>query len=407
MTRAPTRRGVLRLGGTLLAAGTTVGLAGCSGGDGDGTPTGNDAESSSDALDVVPAGATSVTYADIGGMLDDGTVEGLMNKMLSVANDSGEEAPTNKQELLTQFENRTGLDPNGMREMVGFGKTPEMGEGETPAPDAVEAAAQYSGTWFTADWSEDDLVNAVEESGEADVSLESSTYGEYTIYEPSSSGETMPEDGEMETPTTWLGVITDGEYVTGTEDAVSDALDVAAGDMDGVGSDLRDTYSGVRDGLAKMASSVPANLPEDMIPDESVGEGGENEVEVDPARLEELQGGAVTLYTEGDEMGLSASMTAGTEDAAQHVVDLIDGLIVSIEKNLQGAGQTATPPEDLVTALDNISVQRSGQSVSVEYTSDLESLNGLIEQMAELFLVTGEHSPGADGSTTYGVSFPV
>jgi len=404
MTRDRTRRGVLRLGGTVLAAGVTVGFAGCSGDGGDGDGNGNGNGSGTDTLDVVPAGATSTTYADVAGLLEDGTVEGVLNELLSVAEENGEEeAPANKQEMLDQFQDETGLDPQQMEEMVGFGKPPETGDGETVAPGAAEAAAQYSGTWFTAGWSEDDLVAAVQE-GSDEITLESDTYNGYTIYEPSSTGGETPSEGGMEAPTAWLGVIGDGEYVTGTEEAVSDALDVDAGDMDSVGNDLRDAYSGVRGGLVKTATTVPENLPEDSLPDGTVGE---EDVEIDPARLQELQGGALVLYTDDDEMGLSASMTAETEEAAQHVVDIIDALIISMEKALEETGQTATPPEDLVAALEDISVDRNGTSVSVSYANDLESLSGIIELIAEVFFMAGENQTPTPGDSTYGLSLPV
>ncbi len=333
-------------------------------------------------------------------MIADDTVEGFLNEVFSTAGEQEDyDGPADKEEMLDDIEEETGLDPREMEESLGFSKTPETPGTATPEPDEIEqTATQYSGTWFTAGWSEDDIVSTIE--SEADqFELESSEYNGYTVYEPVPAGEETPPSGmESENPPARMGVIADGEYVTGTEEAVEDALDVAAGDTNSAADELRDVYSGVRGGLLKMASTVPENLPQDSLPQGTVGEG---DVEIQPERLEELQGGALVFYTDGGDMSMTASMTAETEESAGHVVEVIDGAIASTKRNVED--------EDLAAELDAISVEQDGRSVSVDYANDLASIREIIDLIAEEFAgtpvsMTPTESPSEPG---YGIDLPV
>jgi hypothetical protein len=374
-----------------------VGLAGCGGdgGDGGGDGGGNGG-GDADTLDVVPEGATSITYADVGGMIEDDTVGDFLTEVFSTAGEQEDyDGPADREEMLDDIEEQTGLDPREMNEAVGFSKTPETPGTATPGPDEIEqTATQYSGTWLTAGWSEDGIVAAIE-SQSGQFELESSEHSGYTVYEPVPAGEETPPSGvESETPPARMGVIADGEYVTGTEEAVKDALDVAAGDTNSATDELRDVYSGVRGGLLKMASTVPENLPQDSLPQGTVGEG---DVEIQPERLEELQGGALVFYTDGSDMNMSASMTAESEESAGHVVEIIDGAIASMKRNVEN--------DDLAAKLDDVSVEQDGRSVSVDYANDLASISEIIDLIAEEFPETP--SPGTSTEPGYGIDLPV
>jgi hypothetical protein len=384
-----------------------VGLAGCGGDSGDGGGDGgNGGGGDADSLDVVPASATSVTYADVGGMIQDDTVGDFLSEVFSTAGEQEEyDGPADREEMLDEIEAETGLDPREMGESVGFSKTPETPGTATPGPDEIEqTATQYSGTWLTAGWSEDDIVAAIESEAEQ-FELESSEHNGYTVYEPVPAGdETAADDGspasgmESENPPARMGVIADGEYVTGTQAAVEDALDVAAGDTNSAGDELRNVYSGVRGGLLKMASTVPENLPQDSLPQGTVGEG---DVDVQPERLEEIEGGALVFYTDGGGMSMSASMTAESEESAGHVVEIIDGAIASTKRNVED--------EDLAAKLDDISVEQDGQSVSVDYANDMASISEIIDLIAEEF--TGAPVPmtptGTPSEPGYSIGLPV
>jgi hypothetical protein len=419
MNRDSTRRRFLRLGGAMLTVGVTAGAAGCTGdsgdgGNGNGNGNGGNGNGNGDnggggesTLDVVPSGATSVTYADVGGMIEDDTVGELLNEVLDAGSQTtpaGEDIPESKDEVLEEFENESGLDPTEMGETVGFGKTPDVTETPTPGMPGGPTGplSQYGATWFTAGWSEDDLVSAIEENEEG-VELVAGEYNGYTTYEAPSETDT----GMTETPAFggqqpaepsevgMMGVIEDGEYVIGTEEAVTDALDVAAGDMDAVGEDLRNAYTSVPDGLAKAASSAP-ELPDDSVPQRTVGEDGPA---LDQDRLEELQTGAMVVDTSDGELSMEASMRAGTEEAAGHVVEVLDGAIASTKKNIED--------EELASKLDDISIDRDGQNVSVAYSNDVEGLKQIIDMIEEMYGGMGMTPVGSPGSlSSGGISLP-
>ena len=398
MTRHGTRRGFLRLGGTLLAAGATVGLAGCGGDGGDGNGNGNcnGNGDGTDVLDVVPAAATSATYADVAGMIDDATVTELLNEMFATAaEDAGEEyeGPEDVEEMLDDIEEETGLDPREMEESVAFGMAPEMDE--TPA-EPMGPASQYGATWFTAGWSEDDLVAAVESQTEG-MELEEGEYKGYTTHEAPASGGSGAETPMGSTPGL-LAVIEDGEYVSGTTDAVEDALDVAAGDADAAGDDLREAYGGVRDGLMKIATTDFENLPEEELPQGTVGEDGPA---ITPGQFQEIESGAFVLYTENDELGLSTSMTAADEEAAGEIVEVIDGAISSAKTDLQEVD------EELAAELDEIDVTSDGRNVSVSYATTIENGKDVIGRIVELFTAGMQSTPIGTDEGGYAIPFPV
>jgi hypothetical protein len=364
MTERTTRRGFLRIGATVATTGALAGLSGCSsvpgvgdGGDGDG--------GSENTLDVVPADVTAVAYMDVGGMLEDGAVEQLMNKLLELAaEEEGYAGPTTTAEWIQQIQDQTDLDPTQMEEAITFGKAPDVSGGMTRTPSPGD---QYGGMWFTTGWSEDDLVGVMSQQG---TQFEEGEYEGHTIYEPTS------EFGQ-----TWLGVIEEGEFVLGTEDAVKETIDVADGNMDSVGSDLRDAYSSVRSGLWKVATTVP----EDNLPDESTNAGG---VEFDPARIAQVDSGAAVGYHDGDQVGMEAAMTAQDSDAAEDVRDILAGA--------RAAAESAVESDELAAELDAVSVEQDGESITIGYENStdaaVELLGTIVEELRAMQPGSGEQS---------------
>jgi len=356
MTRERTRRGFLRLGGAVIAAGATGGLAGCGAlGDGGGDGGGS---SSTEALNVVPAEVTSVTYADVGGMIESDNVTTLLNTTLDLASEQATEegrdyeGPEDKEEFLDEMENESGLDPREMDEAIGFGKTPEVADGEA---EPVE----YAATWFTAGWTEDELVDAVEDDGEGTPLGEPDSEEVPRIYPP-----------EDDVSQTYLGVIAEGEYVVGREDAVEDAIDVSTGDMESVSGDLPDAYGSVQSGLLKAASTVP----DDSVPEEGVGGDG---VELDAELLQQVDGSGFSMYESGEDVGMEASVSLASEDAATDLRDILRGAIAGIEQAVQ--------EEDLAAEVDALqnSVERDGTTVSMSYENGTETVAELMETIVD------------------------
>ena len=360
MTERTTRRGFLRIGAAAAVTGPIAGLSGCSSvpGVGDGGSGG-----SANALDVIPEGVTAVAYTDVGGMLEDEAVERLVNKLLELAaEEEGYTGPTTTAEWIQQIQDQSDLDPTEMDEAITFGKAPDVSGEETPAP-----ADQYGGMWFTTGWSEDDLVGVMSQQG---TQFEEGEYEGHTVYEPAS------EFGQ-----TWLGVIEGGEFVLGTEDAIEETIDVADGNMDSVGSDLRDAYSSVRSGLFKAATTVP----EDKLPEDSTDAGG---VEVDPARIAQVESGATVAYHDGDQVGMEAAMTARDSDAAEDVRDILAGA--------RATAENAAESEELAAELDAVSVEQDGESVTIGYENStdaaVELLGAIVEELRAMEPGSGERS---------------
>lgn len=360
MTENTTRRGFLRIGATVAATGTIAGLSGCSSvpGLGDGGSGG-----SAEALDVIPADVTAVAYMDVGGMLEDEAVERLMNTLLELAaEEEGYTGPTTTAEWIQQIQDQADLDPKEMGEAITFGTAPDISGMETPAP-----TDQYGGMWFTAGWSEDELVGTISENV---AQFEEGEYASHTVYEPPSGLDQS-----------WLGVIEEGEFVLGTEDAIKETIDVADGDMDSVGSDLRDAYSSLRSGLFKVATTVP----EDKLPEESTNTGG---VEVDPARIAQVESGATVAYHDGDQVGMEAAMTAEDSNAAEDVRDILAGARATAENTVAS--------DELAAELDAISVEQDGESVTISYENAtdaaVELLGTIVEELRAMQPGTGERS---------------
>jgi len=372
MPRDSTRRRFIRIAGSIVTAGATAGLAGCSGnnsivngGDGGGS-------SSTEVLNVVPADATSVNYVDVAGMIEDGNVELLVDTVLGIAEDqqSGYDGPEDEKDVLDRIEDESGLDPRGMDEAVAFTKLPE-----SSAMTGSEEFEPYTASWFTAEWDEDDVVDAIENGG--------TTLGEPDDDE---APKIYPPD-EEEFSQAYLGVIAEGEYVFGTEDAVEDAADVSTGDEDSVGEEVTDLYAGVQSGLMKQASTVPA----DSVPSDRLDE----EFNIDPPLLNDFNGTAQTIYSSGDQMGMEVSMSTETEDAAEDLRDVVAGMIAAMQ---QGIGD-----EELRTEVESLqdSIQQDGTSVSMSYENSAETLADLMEEASD------ELQQESDDGTAFAVNVPL
>lgn len=360
MNERTTRRRFIKIGALTSVAGALSGIAGCSE-----LPFGNGENGDSSAMSVVPEGVTSVAYADVAGMLEDEAIERLLNEFLELANEeSAYDAPTTKEELIEDIREETDLDPTGLVESLVFGKAPDLST--TP-----ESAMQYGGAWFTADWSESALVEELESSGSE---LIESEYAGHTIYESAS------EFSESS-----LGVLSGGEYILATGNATKDVIDVWEGNMNSVGSELTNPYSSVRSGLFKAASTIP----EDRIPDESIGGNG---VELRPELIAKVQNAAISGYRDNDRMGMESLIETDSSDAADDLASILDGAVAVMEN--------AVASEELSSTLDSVTVEQIESSVSIGYESDVDTISNLIGELVSEFKRVGDPGVVASRSTS-------
>lgn len=313
-----------------------VALAGCSGGllGGGGTPP---------AADQVPENVTTVMHVDMA-ILDDQTTRTIAETGAEDAPAVGAGQPENISETQERFRNETGLDPNAAEEIVAFGK-----QSQSPA-----LQSEYSGVIIHADWETQATVDTFR--NDTDAEYEETTYNGQTVYRPVSES----DFGRNE----WFGVLGDGQFVTGTEAAVKDTIDVTAGDADSFDGSLRTAYDESRDGLV----TVVATVPQEGIP-ESGGAG------VDTGAYRDVETISGVYYTTSSSAGVEMQMYATGEDSARDVADVTDGA-VSIATGY-------TENETTKDTLRAIEVTRDGSTVTVSFEESVDTLQEVIRYLNE------------------------
>lgn len=260
----PSRRDVLRAGGAagLAATAALSGCAGLFGGDGE------DGESTSDPddtsrLGAVPEKATAVVHADLQGMFEDEVLRDRVNRLVA---DLGEGVPQlTVAEALDLAEERSGLDPRRMDELLAFGSV------------ATGDGALLARTDFT----EAEVTQLVETS----VDVTERTYRDHTVYASGNGSQ--------------LAVLGNGRYVLGTPTAVERAVDVQNGELQPVGGEVQTAYDAARGGYMRFGFDIPPG----RVP-ESGGQAA--------AAARGIEYGYGSLYRE--DQSLLLSLTARTED---------------------------------------------------------------------------------------------
>lgn len=314
-------------------------------------------------LDQVPEDVDMVAHAEVGTMLSDAGIRRLVDTTLEAQSELPYyDGPSDFEEGLDQFEDEAGLDPSKVETVTAFSEYNNRGEG----------VSEYSGVIIQADWDEDDLIDAFEEEG---TELDDTDYEGYTVYEP-----------ESDFVTTWVGVLSDGEYVIGTEDAVKDVIDVRRGEEDAVDGDLKSVYSDLRSGQAKFAFRVPTA----QVPDEEIGQGAAA-ISTGPLRDVEYVSGV--YYRDGDTVGSVTVLYAEDADAAMDVADVLDGSL-SLVRGM-------TTEDDFKDALRDVEVEREDDTVVITAEKTVDSLEGLIQKFYERqFGGGGGGGGGGDGGST-------
>lgn len=301
------------------------------------------------AVEQVPADVDMVVHVDMA-VMEDAKTRQLLNTMYNStpsasASATAESGPESMSESLQEFENETGLDPTKAEEVVIFGQTSEQASPSTSGP-------RYVGIILHADWSNDAFVSALEDADETEYTKTS--YSGTTVYE--STGTT----GEA----SWVGLLGDGQYVIGTEQAVKDTIDVTTDDADSWGGDLRSTYENTRDGYVTMAMDVP----EERIPDQRTGTSP-----VDPTQYNKVRILSMVYYTKSDGVGLEMRMKAKNTDAAKDVADVTDGGVSFVRGSIKD--------EAVKETLRDIEVSREESTVVVTFESTIDSLEDLFDYL--------------------------
>lgn len=296
-------------------------------------------------VNAVPADANGVLYADLDTIRNDDGVQKVANAYYSaVAEYDYYDGPESFEAALEDFEDNTDLDPSEAHEVVSFaGYGGEYGllDGE------------HSAVIVTADWSADDVTDTV---GGDNVEFDEDTRAGKTIYEPS------------EDYFSWVGVLKDGQYVVGQEDAVEDAIDAQTGNDDGLEDELQNGYSSTRSAPVRYASVVPDPGEYDTVP-ESYGRG---ESAVDLGVLEDVQTLGGSIYRNGETYAIEATLAADDSDTASNLADIMEGAIAVYRDN--------TYSETAKELADDLAVSQSGSSVTISFERTLSELTELVEE---------------------------
>lgn len=255
--------------------------------------------------------------------------------------------PESFEAALDEAEAEATLSPSGLQSVLGFGEVGYLGFG----------GEAYAGALFETDWAESDVLDALEENSR--VEYTESEYAGTTVYR---------NDGESLDTT--LAVLGDGRYVLGSANAVEDAVDVANGDGDAIGSALSGAYDASRDGYVRYGAEVP----DDSIP-RAIPVGGER-VELDAYQRVTHSGGS--LYSNGDTVGLQVLFVAVDAQAAEAVAEQTEALI-TVAKSLEST------TEEVEAALDRLTVSQDGTNVSITYETTVDELEARIEALGEQY----------------------
>lgn len=284
-----------------------------------------------DPIEQTPQESDVLMHVDMG-LFEDDDIEQLSKTI-------GEEDPAfdGIDEELEEFEDETGLDATEADELLVFADTePQTGDGE-----------ESFGVVVHSDWDEEELIESIEDEG--DITYEATTYaGEDVLYEPTE----QPEFGTAFS----VGVLDDGQFVIGTESAVTASLDTVYDDAEPVDGELREMYEEMHGGHVTVAVDVS---------DEFADATGITE----DATQATVAGGA---FDTGDgQVVLESQLVTGDENTAVDLTDMIKGGLAEVRQDASD--------EDVEDELRSIEVEQDGTTVTISYDGDIDDLEELME----------------------------
>ena len=199
--------------GFLIVMALILSLGGACGGTGSG-----------ESLGLVPQGAEMVGHIGVGELLGNSDLIALYDALPKDA-----DGPQTVDAALGDFREETGIDLRSFDELLIFG---DLATGL----DEVE----YAGVIGTGVFDTARFLSDIEDA--ADIDFTQTTRGEYEI----------SADVEADVAVAFLD---EGTVVMGTVDAVTDVVDVKAGDAPAIGGDVSDMFGGLGNVLAKLAAT--------------------------------------------------------------------------------------------------------------------------------------------------------
>ena len=352
-------------GGTAAAYVATDGFAGVAG---------------SDAAESVPEGVDAVVYFDTA-VATDRTTATVTNGLIDISKENNEfyDGPDDYEALLNETTSEANLSADGLNEVVFYGQYPNQTDDSSVAGELSESG--YFGLVVDSEWGETEFVDEF-----SDTEFETREYEGYTVYvEQQDEQSDVPAYLGNDSPPLWVGVLDDGRYVLGTENATTDAIDTDRGAADSFGGQLRSEYDSTRDdGYLRFAATVPA----ERIPDSGMVAAEQF------SAVRNIEVVAGSYYTDGEDIGMSARMTTGSESDADDLQSITDGGIAT--------GKQMTRADETAALLDNVTVEQDGAAVTMRFQMNANTLVDIFEATAEARsgAFSGSASASASGSAT-------
>lgn len=292
-------------------------------------------------VDTVPR-ADTVAVVD-GDLIAHPTTERLANATLARSG-----TDVRYDELLAAVERQVGLRPERVEWVVAFARYPN---GTAVSADPGQG---YAGLVVRADWDERTLVSSVQES---DLNLQRGSYDGLPVYRLDRSGPL---------PDVYVGVIGSDTYAVSTRRAVvEDAIDVRQNDRPGLSEGLRVALDDQReDSVVRVVARVPAERIESVAGDEAGRLTGLDRVALGYSAVNETH------------VGVRATMYAEDETAAEDLSELLSAARVLVGSRVED--------DAVVAALDRVTVERSGSSVSLSYRDDVDDVIAAGDGLAAL-----------------------
>lgn len=314
-------------------------------------------EGAGELTEDVPEDVDVVVTVDLD-VLEDRETETVVDTLLEETAEGDD--PRSLDALIEEAEQEaeTNLTVDGLNRVALFGQSPEE-----PTVGGVETERSYAGVLLGVDWERETVLESVRSS--ADSFGEDGTYRGVTVYE--SVNETTDE-------TTYLAAYEEGRWAFSTNrSVVEDVIDVAEGEREAFGGDLREAYDRTReDAFLRYAVTVSERQRELL---GAALEEASEDSPVDLTQFSKVTAYSGAYYTENDQIGLSTHLATEDEDAARRLNQTIGALITL------GRG-TVDPDTPQAEQLDALGTERDDQAVVIRYEIDVETLQELIREQA-------------------------
>jgi hypothetical protein len=339
--------------------------------------------------DQVPEDVDMVMYMDPG-VAEDTTTKELVNGLIDISKDQQGELYTgldDYEEMLDEADSNSSLDMENLNSVMLYAQYPDTESGtesETESGTDPESTSglpedSYVGFIIDSEWGEEEFMDETEENG---TEYEEGDYEGYTIYEQ----QDVPE-GESRG---YIGVLAEGQYVIGTEDAVKDAIDVDRGEMNAFSGDLRKAYDDTRSGdstYLKFAATVPDKERLEAAGGESLGSDEQFETFTN---ISVMSGSYYT--TNDDSIGMQMRLETGSESGADDLESVVSGGLVIVKGS--------APSEESKSLIDDVEVEKDGTAVKMTFENEVETIIDAWESALDATSGTGSDTGGDSGYGT-------